>query len=180
MGAILKEATIYICLIIVCCNYTIILPFFPKLAEDKGLSISLIGTILSINPFVNLISTFFLKKYMKNIGRKKVLISSLAFTVFSALVLSSIEKVNYTGVIVLSLLSKMLVGLSLSCIFVSVSAIFAVDYPEKLQIMLGRMEASISAGLFIGPLIGAFFEMVDLFISLLIFGSFVCICIPIF
>ena len=74
MGQISKQVTIYLSLLLVFCSFTLISPFYPEIAQDKGLPLWMIGVIFSLNPLAQLITSLLLSKYMVLIGRKIVLI----------------------------------------------------------------------------------------------------------
>lgn len=171
MGNFWKDASIYSILVVTCCIYSLFLPFYPKLAQEKGLSLSGIGLMFSINPFANLISTLILGKYMVTIGRKLVLILGLIFSGLSLVFIAPLSLSNYESMIILTVLSRILVGLSISFTFISCTAIFATDYPGQAQIMIGRMEAAISIGFILGPQLGAIFYSLSLLYSCLTFSA---------
>ena len=170
MGFHLKEFTIYASLTLVFITYNLIVSFYPRAAIEKGLSLTTIGAILIINPIANLLCTFFLSKYMIKFGRKSVLCMGVIFSSISILFLAPIHECDYTLVIILSVISRAMVGISLSCALLSSTAILSSDYPGEIEIKLGRMEASIAVGLFFGPLIGAALDSGNLLHSLLIFS----------
>lgn len=173
MGDLAKQFAIYIGLLLVCCTYTVISPFYPKVAEDKGLDLWIIGIVFALNPFANLVISPFIGRYMSKIGRKNIVLAAYLLTGVSMLVLSPIELVEESSVLTLSFISRVLGGFGASCLFTAITSIFVSDYPERLQTMLGRMEAAIGLGLILGPILGGALYLVNLLAALLFVGGLI-------
>lgn len=179
MGEKAKQAALYMGLLLVCVTYTLISPFFPHIAKSKGVPFWLIGVIFSLNPFSSLLTSLFLGKYMMQIGRKLIIFISFLLTSASLIILSPIQDCEKNTLIVLSIFSRLIGGMGAGCIFTSITTVFISDYPESLQKMIGRMEASIGIGLILGPLIGIVLYLIDLLAALLIVGGIILISAPI-
>lgn len=178
MGKILKQVAIYLTLLMVCCTFTLISPFYPEIANKKGLPLWMIGVMFSLNPFAQLMASIFLSKYMARIGRKLVLLSSFLFTSASMIMLSPIEEVDLATLTILSIIARLLGGIGASCVFTSIVTIFVSDYPDQIQIMLGRMEAAIGVGLILGPLLGTGLYLINLLVALLIVAALILAAAP--
>jgi DHA1 family multidrug resistance protein-like MFS transporter len=151
-------------------TYTLIAPFLPKVSQEKNLPLWLIGLIFALNPIGNVITSLFLGKYLNQLGRKPVLIASYFITGLSLLFLCPIELVDRDLMIVLAIISRLLGGIGVSCLYTCQLTIFISDYPDQMQVMLGRMEAFIGIGMISGPLIGVALYSISLFIALLSIG----------
>lgn len=173
MGKISKQIALYTGLLLVCSSFTLIFPFYPKIAESKGIDLWVVGLIFSLNPITSVISTPILGQYMNKIGRKRTVIMSFIFTSLSMFILCPIEFFDYEIVLALSILSRIFSGLGASFIFTSVTSIFVSDYPDKVFIMIGRMEAAIGIGFTLGPLIGVGLYFMQLFGALITLGVLV-------
>lgn len=178
MGQYSKQSAIYIGLLLICSTYTLIAPFYPKVAEDKGLPLWLIGVIFALNPFGNLLASPFLGKYLMRLGRKRVIIASYVFTALSLFILSPIEYLEPFWVIVLSVISRLIGGVGASCLFITITTVFISDYPDQMQVMIGRMESSIGVGLIVGPILGTGLYYINLLAALLIVGSLILFFSP--
>ena len=174
-----KQITIYIALLLVCSTFTLIVPFYPQIANNKGLPIGMIGAIISLNPFINLLTSLTLGKYMNKIGRKNAVISCFFFTSASMILLSPIEYCNLNQLIILSVTSRVIGGIGSGCLLTAITTIFISDYPERIQVMIGRMEGAIGIGLILGPLIGTALYLINLFAALVFVGSLVLLFTPI-
>jgi hypothetical protein len=69
-------------------------------------------------------------------------------------------------------------GFGASCMFTSFTTIFISDYPDKMQLMIGRMEASVGVGLMMGPLIGTGLYYINLMAAMLGVGGMIIIFAP--
>ena len=166
MGTKSKQFAIYLGLLLICSTYTLIAPFYPKIAKEKGIPLWMVGIVFALNPFGNMISSFFIGKYLSKLGRKNVVISSYFFTALSLLLISPIEYLDRTFVIILSFASRLVAGVGSCCLFATVTTIFTSDYPDQIQVMIGRMEACIGLGLIIGPMLGTGLYSINLIISM--------------
>ena len=166
MGTKSKQFAIYLGLLLICSTYTLIAPFYPKIAKEKGIPLWMVGIVFALNPFGNMIASFFIGRYLNKLGRKNVVISSYFFTALSLLLISPIEYLDRTYVIILSFASRLVAGVGSCCLFTTVTTIFTSDYPDQIQIMIGRMEACIGLGLIIGPMLGTGLYSINLIISM--------------
>ncbi|OMJ70297.1 hypothetical protein SteCoe_31764 [Stentor coeruleus] len=179
MGQLAKQSALYGNLIFVCSSFTIIFPFYPGIADSKGIDLWLVGLIFSMNPIIKLFVTPFLGKLMFKVGRKTIVISSTVLTGLSMLVLGPIEYCDRTTVISISILSRLLSGVASACAFISITSIFVTDYPDKVVTMIGRMEAFIGIGYTLGPLIGMSMHGIKIVGTLVLFGSLILVFAPI-
>jgi MFS family permease len=179
MGKISKAIAVYMCLMLVLSTYTFISAFYPQIAKDHGIPIWVIGVVFSLNPASSLISALILGKNMNIIGRKKILLGSLLFTSISMFLLSPIEYLDTNYILIMSFTSRIISGVGSACVFTSVTTIFVSDYPDEVQIMLGRMEAAIGVGLILGPLIGTVLYSINLLVAMNVMGISILLFFPI-
>ena len=179
MGKIAMQIAVYIGLLLVFSTFTVISPFYPKVAKDKGLSIWLIGFVFAMNPIGDLTITPILGRYMYKLGRKNVVIASYIFTGLSMLILSPIELCDTNVVIFLSLFSRFIGGIGASCMSTTITTIFISDYPDEIQSMIAKMEVFIGIGLSMGPVIGAGLYFINLFAALAIVGGLILLFVPV-
>ena len=116
---------------------------------------------------------------MNAIGRKNVVISCFVFISISMIFLSPIEDTSMSQLIILSLISRVCGGIGGGCMFTAVITIFISDYPDKVQIMLGRMEAAVGIGLIIGPLIGTALYLINLLVAMIVIGGLILFYSPV-
>jgi MFS family permease len=173
-----KQLSVYLSMFISLSPYTMISTFLPGIASDKGVPIWVIGLIFSMDPIAGLITSVLLGNYMYKVGRKFCLGLGLFFTALCVFVLVPIEDIDYTGLLVVCFSSRILAGLSSGLADNASVSIFVSDYPDNIEIMIGRVEAAVGVGLITGPLIGAIIVSTDLFYSLIVCGVVVILLIP--
>ena len=179
MDKIYKQAAIYISLFLCCCPYTMIATFYPQIATSKGISYWVIGLVFSLDPIFGFFASMVLGKYMIHISRKIVIMLGLLFLSISTAILSPIEYYDIEIVLVLSFLSRIFAGISSACIMTTADTICISDYPESIDLMIGRNEAVIGFGIMTGPLIGILLYLWVLYYSLIIFTVLILLCCPI-
>jgi MFS family permease len=178
MSQVSKQFAIYLGLLLVNSTYTLIAPFYPIVAQNKGLPLWLIGVIFALNPLGNIICTPILSKYLQQIGRKRVVIASFILTSLSMFILSPIEYVSPPYVILLSVISRLVGGMGASCLFTTVITIFISEYSDQMQKVIGRMEAAIGLGLIIGPMLGTSLYMINLLAAMTGVGVIILLFVP--
>jgi MFS transporter, DHA1 family, tetracycline resistance protein len=178
MGRDWKQISIYLVMLISLSPYTMVSTFLPKIAFDKGIPLWVLGFIFSMDPIVSLIMSFILGKYMFKIGRKSCIKIGLLFSSLCVFVLVPIESLDMITLLILSFLSRILAGTAAGFTNIAADSIVVSDYPNNIELVIGRMEASIGIGLIIGPLIGTILLATDLFYSLLVLGFFIILFIP--
>jgi len=179
MGQYSKQSAIYIGLLLICSTYTLISPFYPRVAEKKGLPLWLIGVMFALNPLANILASPFLGKHLIQLGRKRVIMASYIFTALSMFILSPIEYFDTTFVVIFSVISRLLGGIGASCLFITITTIFISDYPDKMQTMIGRMESSIGVGLILGPILGTGLYYINLLAALVVVGGLILLFSPV-
>jgi MFS family permease len=173
MEDILKQLVIYLSCFLAYVTFSLIFPFYPGMANDKGVPTWLNGIIFSLNPMVSLLSAMLVGKYMNKIGRKEVLTASIVLISLSMFLLSPTEYVSRIPFLILSVASRIISGMGAGFLLTTSISILTSDYPDKSQIMLGRMEAFVGTGIMVGPLIGQSVKEFNLFIGLIAVGLIV-------
>jgi len=138
------------------CTYAMIAPFFPIEAERKGVSIPMIGCIIGIYSVAVIINSTIVGKVMLYVGRSNITIIGLLVmgTTMIGFALSYYIE-DRTTFIVVTLFIRFFQGLASSAIQVSAYSIVTLEYPDKMATVIGYIEASIGAGLTLGPLLGS-------------------------
>ena len=179
MGNLSKESAIYLSLFLSCTPYTMIATFLPDLASSHSLPLWMIGLMFSADPISSLFASMILGKTMFYIGRKTTVLIGLFLVSLSIFVLSPLEFLDRDTFIILSFLSRVIAGASTGLIMTASDSIIMSDYPDKIDVMVGRLEGAIGIGLITGPLIGVLLYMGSLFWSLIAFGGLILAFIPI-
>ena len=139
----------------------------------------MIGLVFSFDPISAFFTSMILGKCMIYISRKISIMLSLLFISISTAILSPIEYCDIEIFLVLSFMSRFFAGMSTACVMTAADTICISDYPESIEMMVGRIEAAIGLGIIIGPLIGAILYLWILSYSLIIFAILILACSPI-
>ena len=62
--------------------------------------------------------------------------------------------------VVISVIGRVLQGIGSACLEVSLTAIMGILFPDRVEEMIGKLEASAGVGLTLGPLAGSLLYMV--------------------
>ena len=139
MGKYSNQFGIYIGLLLTYSSEALFVLFFPMLAEEKGISLWLIGVFFALYPFASFMVSPIIGKYLSILGRKRVILAGYAFVSLSLYLLCPLSGLNTVSVIVLTLISRIFGGVGNSCLLVASTTIFVSDYPDQIQIMLGSI-----------------------------------------
>lgn len=146
-------------------SYTILSSFYPGLAASKGISISLIGLIFSIDPLIGLPVSIFVGKKMHALGRRFFLILGMTFGSIGMLLIAFIEDSDYTGALTISIFSRVFAGIGAGCSMTAAPSILISEYPGETDKLIGYFEAASGLGLLVGPLLGSLFSLYDITVS---------------
>jgi MFS family permease len=171
MGEFSKQISIYFSVFVGFLTFSLIFPFYPDMADDKGLPTWIVGVVFSMNPAASLVCAVNLGKHMNVIGRETCLMLSAIFISLSMFLLCPIQDVDVVSFLILSFTSRIFSGIGSGFLITTSITILTSDYPDRAQIMLGRMEVFAGTGLMVGPLIGEIIKYTDLFLGMIVMGG---------
>ena len=107
-----------------CATYSLIAPFYPIVAREKGFGDAFIGILIGIYPIIGIVTTLFLPKLITKFGRKQLmfvggLIEVTAVILFGFTIYIYDEAfviISVTGRVFMGLGGSILLTASLSCI----------------------------------------------------------------
>ncbi|CAG9311881.1 unnamed protein product [Blepharisma stoltei] len=145
---------------IICVAYGVLGPFYPRIAESKGISQWTIGVILSIAPITSIPVVFLVTRYMSKIGRKLICLGSLFLCGISMILLCFIFLCPQTEFLIISIISRVLYGIAAGGFWASSYAILITEFKDNVGEVVGEMDAFIGAGMVSGPLFGTCLYMI--------------------
>ncbi|OMJ74387.1 hypothetical protein SteCoe_26716 [Stentor coeruleus] len=176
----IRKSGIFIGNLLVCASFTIVSPFYSKVAEDLGIEKWLIGVIYSSCPTASLLISFFLQPFMQKLGRTKILLLGMLLECANMLIIAFVPFSSFGIAVLLSLLSRIIAGCGSAMFVISSYSILTSDYPEEVSQMIALMEIFSGLGLIMGPLFGSAAYLLGGFtISCLIISTILVIYIPI-
>lgn len=152
MGKCLHLVGLLLVNTLACSVYSIVAPYLPDEAKEKGLSSLVTGLILSGYAITALISSFILGKHISSLGKERVLRIGCFLEAFSTIGFSTLPSLSPILFILLGFTFRLMQGLGAGCISVAILAIFASEYKENLQESLGLLQVTNAVGFLIGPL----------------------------
>ncbi|XP_075211526.1 MFS-type transporter SLC18B1-like isoform X2 [Lycorma delicatula] len=118
------------------CSMSIMAPFFPKEATEKGMGVTLSGFVFSCYALVMFIMSPAVGKMLPKVGAKPIFIGGLLLAGFSNLLFGGLEAVGAGA-------------------FSTASFVFVVEvFPDNISTVLGILETFIGLGMSVGPAIG--------------------------
>ncbi|KAI4464400.1 major facilitator superfamily [Holotrichia oblita] len=137
------------------CSMSIMAPFFPKEASEKGLSDVLSGFVFSFYALVMFLTSPIFGKILPKVGAKFLFISGVLIAGICNLLFGMLEFVhNYTLFTCYCFLIRGLEALGASA-FSTASYVFVVNsFPNHIGSVLGILETFVGFGMSTGPALG--------------------------
>ncbi|XP_066143414.1 MFS-type transporter SLC18B1-like isoform X2 [Euwallacea fornicatus] len=139
------------------CSMSIMAPYFPKEAAEKGLSATMSGIVFSFYALVMFLSSPVFGKIIPKLGAKLVFLVGMFVAGSCNILFGLLEYVtNYTAFTALCLLIRGLEALGSSA-FSTASYVFVVNkFPNHISSVIGILETFVGLGMSTGPVLGGF------------------------
>lgn len=172
MGLDYTLASIFVVQFLANAIYSVLAPFFPIIAKEKGLRGETIGLIFSGYPIAAFLSAPIYGLMIIRFGRRKMFLTGsllISSTLFGFSALPYLDSGSFVAV---GFFSRFLQGLGVSGIVSSSFAIIASNYKDNMETVLGILNSIGALGMMLGPLIGAGIYEASSFTALyIIYGS---------
>jgi MFS family permease len=140
--------------------YSVIAPFYPQVAGDKGVRSEIVGFIFSAYPIAAFITSPILGLFISKIGRKRTLAAggflivpfTQALTMFGFGITPLLTGLIFS---VLSFCTRFMQGVGGGIIGTATYAIIASNYPDNMPVVLGMQNMLAGVGMMVGPLLGS-------------------------
>jgi len=146
--------------------YSVLAPFFPKVAREKGVSGELVGLVFSGYPIAAFVVSPLMGVLVTKIGRKRVFLTGAGLVATSMFSFGSLPLLDGPLFIVAGLFTRFLQGIGGAAIGTSSFAVIASNYCDRMEIVLGIQNSVAGVGMLVGPIIGS---------ALYTLGGFGCI-----
>ena len=133
-------------------GFGIVIPLFPFYVKSMGGSAKTVGFLLSCFSFTQLVATPFLGRLSDRVGRRKVILFSLAGNAVSMVLFALATKVS---LLPLLFASRVLAGATAGNLAACQAAIADVTTGDDRAKGMGRLGAGIGLGLVLGPVLGS-------------------------
>ncbi len=155
-----RLATIFAIVFVDLLGFSLILPLLPFYAEKYGASAAVVGLLVASYALAQLIASPLLGRWSDRVGRRPVLLISIAGTVLGFLLLGLAEPVGKAlvgtsaGVLAVLFVSRIIDGLTGGNLTVAQAYISDVTDEKNRAKALGMIGAAFGLGFIIGPVVG--------------------------
>ncbi|KAF6116141.1 solute carrier family 18 member B1 [Phyllostomus discolor] len=137
--------------------YSILGPFFPKEAEKKGASNTVIGMIFGCYALFELLASLLFGKYLVHIGAKFMFVAGMFVSGGVTVLFGVLDQVPEGPIyIALCFLVRIIDAISFAAAITASSSILTKTFPNNVATVLGSLEIFSGLGLVLGPPLGGF------------------------
>ncbi|XP_048656445.1 MFS-type transporter SLC18B1 [Marmota marmota marmota] len=160
--------------------YSILGPFFPKEAEKKGASNTMIGMIFGCYALFDLLASLVFGKYLVHIGAKFMFIAGMFVSGGVTILFGLLDQVPDGPVfIAMCFLVRIMDALSFGAAITASSSILVKAFPNNVATVLGGLEVFSGLGLVLGPPLGGFlYQSFGYEVPFIFLGCIVLLMVP--
>ncbi|XP_060095508.1 MFS-type transporter SLC18B1 isoform X1 [Heteronotia binoei] len=160
--------------------YSILGPFFPKEAERKGASSTIVGLIFGCFAISNFFSSLIMGKYLVQIGAKFMFVSGMLVSGCVTILFGMLDRAPDGPVFIgLCFLVRTFDAIGFSAAMTASFSILAKTFPNNIATVLGSLEIFTGLGLVLGPPLGGFlYQSFGYEIPFIVLGCVVLIMVP--
>ncbi|XP_054425963.1 MFS-type transporter SLC18B1 [Pteronotus mesoamericanus] len=160
--------------------YSILGPFFPKEAEKKGASNTVIGMIFGCYALFELLASLIFGKYLVHIGAKFMFVAGM-FVSGGVTVLFGVLDQAPEGPIFIALcfLVRITDAISFAAAVTASSSILTKTFPNNIATVMGSLEIFSGLGLVLGPPLGGFlYQSFGYEVPFIFLGCIILLMVP--
>ncbi|XP_075410643.1 MFS-type transporter SLC18B1 [Tenrec ecaudatus] len=161
-------------------SYSILGPFFPKEAEKKGTSNTVIGMIFGCYALCDLLASLVFGKYLVRIGAKFMFVAGTFVSGGVTILFGVLDQVpDGPTFIAMCFLVRMVDAISFSAAITASSSILAKAFPNNVATVMGSLEIFSGLGLVLGPPLGGFlYQTFGYEVPFIFLGCIVLLFVP--
>ncbi|XP_044750167.1 MFS-type transporter SLC18B1-like isoform X2 [Coccinella septempunctata] len=162
------------------CSMSIMAPFFPKEAHQKGLSDTVIGLIFSFYALIMFLTSPIFGKILPKVGTKFLFLGGILVVAITNILFGFLVYVDdFTLFTTLCILVRSIEALG-ACAYSTASYVYVVNsFPQSIGSVLGILETFVGLGMSTGPAIGGFLYSLGGFtLPFLVLGITMAITVP--
>ena len=130
----------------------IIVPFYPIVANKRGIGELMIGLIFTMMPLFSCISSMYIGKNIERFGRRFISCLGIGLNSLGLIGIAFSNSLDNNGFTAVSLTSRAISGIGLACIYISNLSTISSEYSDKRESYTSMMEACGGIGLIFGPI----------------------------
>ncbi|XP_059907225.1 MFS-type transporter SLC18B1-like [Gadus macrocephalus] len=160
--------------------YSILGPFFPNEAVNKGASQTAIGLIFSCYAFSNIIGALLMGTYIVQIGAKFMLVSGLFVSGGCTIMFGFLDRAPSGSVfIALCFIVRSIDAIGFAAAATSSIALASKVFPNNVATVLGSLEMFTGLGLILGPPLGGWlYQAYGYELPFLVLGCILLLMVP--
>ncbi|XP_015980136.1 MFS-type transporter SLC18B1 isoform X2 [Rousettus aegyptiacus] len=160
--------------------FSILGPFFPKEAEKKGASSTVIGMIFGCYSLFVLLSSLVFGKYLVHIGAKFMFVAGMFVAGGVTVLFGVLDQVPEGPIfIAMCFLVRAADAISFTAAVTASSSILTKAFPNNVATVLGSLETFSGLGLVLGPPIGGFlYQSFGYEMPFIILGCIILLMVP--
>ncbi|XP_023086479.1 MFS-type transporter SLC18B1 isoform X3 [Piliocolobus tephrosceles] len=160
--------------------YSILGPFFPKEAEKKGTSNTIIGMIFGCFALFELLACLVFGNYLVHIGAKFMFVAGMFVSGGVTILFGVLDRVPDGPVfIAMCFLVRIMDAVSFAAAVTASSSILAKAFPNNVATVLGSLETFSGLGLILGPPVGGFlYQSFGYEVPFIVLGCIVLLMVP--
>ncbi|KAG8510893.1 MFS-type transporter SLC18B1, partial [Galemys pyrenaicus] len=160
--------------------YSILGPFFPKEAEKKGASNTIIGMIFGCYALFDLLSSLVFGKYLVHIGAKFMFVAGMFVSGGVTILFGVLDQVPDGPIFVaMCFVVRIADAISFSAAITASFSILAKAFPNNVATVLGSLEIFSGLGLVLGPPLGGFlYQSFGYEVPFIFLGCIVLLMVP--
>ncbi|XP_062981780.1 MFS-type transporter SLC18B1 [Elgaria multicarinata webbii] len=160
--------------------YSILGPFFPKEAEKKGASSTVVGLIFGCFALFNFMSSLIMGKYLVQIGAKFMFVSGMFVSGCATILFGILDKAPNGAIFIgMCFLVRAVDAIGFAAAMTASFSILAKAFPNNIATVLGSLEIFTGLGLVLGPPIGGFlYQSFGYEVPFIVLGCVVLLLVP--
>ncbi|XP_036988659.2 MFS-type transporter SLC18B1 [Artibeus jamaicensis] len=162
--------------------YSILGPFFPKEAEKKGASNTVIGMIFGCYALFELLASLLFGKYLVHIGAKFMFVAGMFVSGGVTVLFGVLDRVPEGPVyIALCFLVRITDAIGFAAAITASFSILTKTFPNNVATVLGSLEIFSGLGLVLGPPLGGFlYQSFGYEVPFISLGCIILLMVPLY
>ncbi|XP_043919731.1 MFS-type transporter SLC18B1 isoform X2 [Protopterus annectens] len=160
--------------------YSILGPFFPGEAEQKGASDTIIGMIFGCYALVNVLFSLILGKYIVQVGAKFMFVGGMFLSGGCTILFGLLDRAPDGPIyIAMCFVVRTVDAVGFSGAMTSSFAVLTKSFPQNVATVMGTLEIFTGLGLVLGPPLGGIlYEKFGYEIPFIVLGCVVLLMVP--
>ncbi|XP_065257936.1 MFS-type transporter SLC18B1-like isoform X1 [Emys orbicularis] len=160
--------------------YSILGPFFPREAEKKGASDTVVGLIFGCFALSNFLTSLILGNYLVQIGAKFMFVAGMFVSGCVTILFGMLDRAPDGPVFIgLCFLVRAMDAIGFAAAVTASFSILAKAFPNNIATVMGSLETFTGLGLVLGPPIGGFlYQSFGYEVPFIVLGCIVLILVP--